>query len=66
MSKITNHDIIEILITNLSDAYFCTRVWEAWQVNTMTQGDFQPVDEDDATLEDIAEEILKAIKEKQG
>jgi hypothetical protein len=63
VSKLTKYDIIEILITNLSDAYFCTRVWEAWQVNTMTEGDFQSVDEDDRTLEDIAEEILAKIKE---
>lgn len=29
----------------LGDDYACTRVWEAWQVGTMTQEDFEPLNE---------------------
>jgi hypothetical protein len=29
----------------LGDTYACTRVWEAWQVGTMTEDDFQAVTE---------------------
>jgi len=38
--------------------YACTRVWQAWQVGTMTQDDFIPLDEDDDFLEDLATELL--------
>lgn len=29
----------------LRDVYVCTRLWEAWQVGTMTEGDFDPAAE---------------------
>jgi hypothetical protein len=38
--------------------YHCTRVWDAWYVGTMSQDDFEPVDESD-TPREIAEEIFK-------
>jgi hypothetical protein len=37
----------EFLESQLSDAYYCTRVWEAWNVGTMTEDDFEPVDVDE-------------------
>jgi hypothetical protein len=33
------------LDTILGGEYACTRVWEAWQVGTMTQDDFTPMAE---------------------
>lgn len=35
------------LESQLSDAYYCTRVWEAWGVGTMGEDDFEPVDVED-------------------
>lgn len=43
--------------------YACTRVWEAWQVGTMTEDDFVPLDETervDEIVQLIQDEILKA------
>lgn len=34
----------QFLESQLSDAYYCTRVWEAWGVGTMSEDDFEPVD----------------------
>lgn len=40
--------------------YTCGRVWEAWQVGTMSEDDFAPAWEDDELINDIATEALKA------
>lgn len=40
----------------LGSTYHCTRVWSAWNVGTMSQDDFYPVDESD-TPRKIAEEL---------
>jgi hypothetical protein len=37
----------------LEDTYACTRVWEAWQYNTMTQNDFIPASEDDNVIQNV-------------
>jgi len=42
----------------LGDIFACTRVWEAWQVGTMTQNDFTPADETE-----LADEIATAVAE---
>lgn len=40
--------------SGLSCTYHCTRVWSAWSVGTMSEDDFEPVDESD-TPREIAE-----------
>lgn len=44
----------------LHGTYHCTRVWEAWHVGTMSQDDFEPVDESE-TPREIAEEIVALL-----
>ena len=43
------------LESQLSNAYYCTRVWEAWGVGTMTEDDFELID---------VEEIISALMGK--
>lgn len=44
----------------LRGTYHCTRVWEAWSVGTMSQDDFEPVDESE-TPREIAETLHAMI-----
>lgn len=44
----------------LHGTYHCNRVWEAWHVGTMSQYDFEPVDESE-TPREIAEEIVSML-----
>lgn len=44
----------------LRGTYHCNRVWEAWHVGTMSQDDFEPVDESE-TPREIAEEIAALL-----
>ena len=44
----------------LSGTYHCTRVWNAWNVGTMSEDDFCPVDDSD-TPREIAEEVLSLL-----
>lgn len=58
-------------VSNLIDGdYACNRVWEAWQVNTMTEDDFVPLNETervDEIVQFIQDKILKArIEELSG
>jgi len=50
--------IADTVRDNLGDIFACTRVWEAWQVGTMTQDDFTPADETE-----LADEIATAVAE---
>ena len=45
----------KMLNSQLSDAYYCNRVWEAWNFNTMSEDDFEQVD---------SEEIVNMIIEE--
>ena len=50
--------LVKALIRSLlPDGFFCTRVWEAWMVGTMTQDDFEPID-----CDRVADEILEALR----
>ncbi len=51
----------EILQKNLADSYFCNRVWSAWSYGTMTEDDFEEVNESE-NIYDIIKEILELIK----
>ena len=48
--------IADTVRDHLGDIFACTRVWEAWQVGTMTQNDFTPADETE-----LADEIAGAV-----
>ena len=48
--------IADTVRDNLGDIFACTRVWDAWQVGTMTQNDFTPADETD-----LADEIAESV-----
>lgn len=50
--------LISLLADCVGDSYDCTRVWEAWNVGTMSQDDFVPVSE---RVDEIADSILEAI-----
>lgn len=54
--------IHDALASELSCAYDCTRVWEAWSVGTMGEDDFEPITE---RLDEITETVLAALKESQ-
>ena len=46
--------------------YCCTRVWEAWNVGTMSQGDFVLASEDDGILDELTAAAVSAIEAKPG
>jgi len=50
------------LITD--DVLFCTRVWSAWNVGTMSEDDFFPAYEDDDFIYRIAEALFESSKNK--
>lgn len=54
-------ELAQLIAEHLGGAYHCTRVWEAWNVGTMSQDDFEPVDESETPTE-IAEAIISAIR----
>ena len=57
LSEEQQQPFIDMAIKVLSGLYCCTRVWEAWQVGTMTQDDFVEADYDDDLINERAEMI---------
>jgi len=53
--EIIKNKIAEVLKGN----YGCNRVWEAWQVGTMHQDDFYPLEECDEIIQDLYDIISK-------
>gem|GEM_PF-5528441 len=53
---VTVEQIANLVRTHLTSIYACTRVWEAWQVGTMTEDDFIPASEIE-----MADEIAEAV-----
>lgn len=51
----------DAIAETLGDAMDCTRVWEAWQVGTMTQDDFCQVADDEQRLMEITSAALAAL-----
>jgi len=45
----------------LSDALYCTRVWEAWGYGTMTEDDFVCLADIDDYVDDMANTVLQAL-----
>lgn len=54
-------ELAQLIAEHLGGTYHCTRVWEAWNVGTMSQYDFKPVDESETPTE-IADAIIDAIR----
>ena len=54
---IDREKLVAALRKSLGDAYYCTRVWEAWGYGTMTSRDFEEID-----CERVAEEIIEELK----
>ena len=48
----------------LDDTLICTRVWEAWSYNTMSQNDFINAYECDDRVEEIAKELYEFVQEE--
>lgn len=46
----------------LREVYTCSRVWEAWQYNTMTEDDFAPAWESD----DLIDDLVAALSSAEG
>lgn len=57
--------LIEVLTSELSCSYACTRVWSAWDIGTMSVDDFYCLSESDR-LNEIADEILATISGHAG
>ena len=53
--------LIDLISQALQGTYHCTRVWAAWNVGTMSQDDFEPVEESDTPAE-LADAILAALE----
>lgn len=54
-------ELAQLIASMLYGTYHCTRVWEAWNVGTMSRDDFEPVDESETPTE-IADAIIDAIR----
>lgn len=52
--------LIKLIADELSLTYHCTRVWDAWNVGTMSQDDFESVSESD-TPAVLADAILASL-----
>ena len=52
--------LIDAIAQGLHGTWHCTRVWEAWHVGTMSQDDFEPVDESETPTE-IADAVLSIL-----
>lgn len=51
--------IEDAIAENLTCVYICSRVWEAWSVNTMTQNDFHEAAYDEDFIGDMTDSIEK-------
>ena len=52
--------LIDAIAQGLHGTWHCTRVWEAWHAGTMSQDDFEPVDESETPTE-IADAVLALL-----
>ena len=52
--------LIDAIAQGLHRTWHCKRVWEAWHVGTMSQDDFEPVD-DSETPTEIADAVLALL-----
>ena len=52
--------VMDAVAEALGGAYDCTRVWNAWNVGTMSQDDFSLVSEDGDRVREITEAAITA------
>jgi hypothetical protein len=64
MARINFNDIEEISRSATSGLFHCTRVWDAWQVGTMTQDDF--VDAHDSETPSELTQMIVDLLESSG
>lgn len=57
---VTHEQLTDLIAEKLSAMYHCTRVWDAWNVGTMSQDDFEDVGESD-TPSELAQEVLDLL-----
>lgn len=57
---LTVEQLADLISEHLSLTWHCTRTWDAWNYGTMTQDDFQRVDESDTPTE-IAQAVLELL-----
>jgi hypothetical protein len=44
-----------------TEALYCTRDWSAWGYKTMTEDDFVPYADEDATIDELTDAVIAAI-----
>ena len=54
-------ELRDILSEGVAGTFHCTRVWAAWGVGTMSQEDFEPVDESDTPAE-LARAVMTKVR----
>ena len=59
MSK--REEITEAVKGALDDALLCSRVWEAWSYNTMTEDDFSQASDDDDFVAQIVDAVIAIL-----
>ena len=59
-NAIARDALIDAIAQGLHGTWHCTRAWEAWHVGTMSQDDFEPVDESETPTE-IADAVLALL-----
>ena len=59
MSK--REEITEAVKGALDDALLCSRVWEAWTHNTMTEDDFSQASDNEEFVEQIVDAVIAAL-----
>jgi hypothetical protein len=57
---IDENNLFKILNSYLDGEFYCTRVWDAWNVGTMSRDDFCPIDIDEI-LQTIKKESISSI-----
>lgn len=61
LSDSTKARIKDAIREQLRDALYCTRVWDAWSVGTMSEEDFVCLADIDDYVDDMAETVLKSL-----
>lgn len=54
-------ELRDILAEGVSGTYHCNRVWAAWGAGTMSQDDFEPVEESDTPAE-LARAVMQRVR----
>ena len=58
---VSRDELIDTIAHGIDGTWWCSRVWEAWSVGTMSSRDFQPVSDSDIPGE-LADAILASVQ----